>query len=66
MALLTSVVALARDTNAHHWYSAAELTVAHLIIAIDFDEDDHAEFRTADGVVETVTRSRLTDKYGVR
>ena len=66
MALLSSVVALARDTTGHDWYSAAELKVAHQIIAVDFDEDDHVGFRTADGVVETVTRSRLSDKYRVR
>ena len=66
MALLSSVVALARDTIGHDWYSAAELMVAHQIVAVDFDEDDHVDFRTADGVVETITRSRLSDRYRAR
>ena len=66
MALLACTVALACDTTGHDWYAAAKLTVADLMIGVGFDEDEHVEFRNADGGVETVTRSGLTDRYRVR
>lgn len=66
MALLACTVALARDTAGHDWYGAAKLTVADLMIGVGFDEDAPVEFRNADGGVETVTRSGLTDSYRVR
>ena len=66
MALLACTVAVARDTTGHDWYAAAKLTVADLMIGVGFDEDAPVEFRNADGVVETVTRSGLTDSYRVR
>ncbi len=66
MALLACAVALARDTTGHDWYAAARLTVADLMIGVGFDGDASIEFRNADGVIETVTRSGLTDSYRVR
>ena len=66
MALLACTVALARDTTGHDWYAAAKLTVADLMIGVGFDEDAPVEFRNAEDVVETVTRSGLTDRYRVR
>ena len=66
MALLACTVAVARDTTGHDWYAAAKLTVADMMIGVGFDEDAPLEFRNADGVVETVTRSGLTDSYRVR
>ena len=66
MALLACTVALARDTTGHDWYAAAKLTVVDLMIGVGFDGDASIEFRNADGVVETVTRSGLTDSYRVR
>ena len=66
MALLACTVDLARDTTGHDWYAAAKLTVADLMIGVGFGEDAPIEFRNADGVVETVTRSGLTDRYRVR
>ena len=66
MGMLACAVALARDTTAHDWYAAARLTVADILIGVGFDEHAPVEFRKADGVVETVTRSALTDSYRVR
>ena len=66
MALLACTVVLTRDTTGHDWYAAAKLTVADMMIGVGFDEDAPVEFRNADGVVETVTRSGLSDSYRVR
>ena len=67
MALLACTVAPARDTTRH---AAAKLTVADLMSGVDvgfgFDEDAPVEFRDAEGVVETLTRFGLTDRYRVR
>lgn len=64
MAILGCALSLVRDTTGHDWYAAAKVTVADLLIAAGFDEDAPVEYRNADGVVETVTRSSLT--YGFR
>ncbi len=66
VARMAGAGALARDTTGHDWYAAARLTVADLMIGVGFDGDASIEFRNADGVIETVTRSGLTDSYRVR
>ena len=60
MAILSCVIALARDTTGHDWYAAARLTVTELLIAAGFDETEPTEYRTADGTIGTVSRYGLT------
>ena len=60
MAIVACAAALARHTTGHDWYAAYRITVADLMIGAGFDKDVQVEYRNADGVVETVSRSRLT------
>ena len=60
MAIAACAAALARHTAGHDWYAAYRITVADLMIGAGFDKDVQVEYRNADGVVETVSRSRLS------
>ena len=60
MAIVACAAALARHTAGHDWYAAYRITVADLMIGAGFDKDVQVEYRNADGVVETVSRSRLS------
>ena len=66
MAILACAVSLGRDTTGHDWYAAYTLTVADLMIGAGFDGDEPVEYRSADGVVETVSRSLLTHTFEAR
>jgi len=66
MAVLACAIALARDTTGHDWYAAARITVADLLIFAGFDEDAPVEYRSARGVIETITRDRLSYTFEAR
>ena len=59
MAVLACGIALVRDTAGHDWYAAGKLTLTELLIEAGFDEGAPTEYRTAAGVILTLTRDDL-------
>ena len=56
MAVLLPCLALVRDTTAHDWYAARELTVAQVMLGVGFDPYKAMVYRTPDGATMRIHR----------